>query len=227
MKKVYTGKTKDVYELENGNYRLVFKDDVTGENGVFDPGANQVGLSIEGIGRGNLQVSAMFFEVLKKAGIETHYISVDVEQGTMDVKAARPFGKGVEIICRYRAVGSFFKRYGDYVREGDKLDAYVEATLKDDERGDPLITPEGLQVLGIMSMSRFEEIKQTTKIITEIISDVLQEKELELYDIKYEFGIDEDGKVILMDELSSGNMRVYSEGKRMDPMDLTAALLGD
>lgn len=51
MKKVYTGKTKNVYELENGNYMLEFKDDVTGENGVFDPGANTVGLSIEGIGK--------------------------------------------------------------------------------------------------------------------------------------------------------------------------------
>ena len=55
MKLVYTGKTKDVYALENGHYSLKFKDDVTGENGKFDPGANTIGLSIEGIGRENLK----------------------------------------------------------------------------------------------------------------------------------------------------------------------------
>jgi phosphoribosylaminoimidazole-succinocarboxamide synthase len=227
MRKVYEGKTKDVFALENGNYRLVFKDDVTGENGVFDPGANTVGLSIEGIGKENLRVSAMFFEMLKKAGIQTHYISADIENGTMDVKAAKVFGKGLEIICRYRAVGSFLRRYGAYVQEGDKLNAYVEATLKDDQRGDPLVTLEGLEALGIMSAAQFAEIKTSTQKITALISDELKRKGLELYDIKFEFGIDNDGNVMLIDEISSGNMRVYKGGKVMEPLDLTAAILSD
>jgi len=227
MKKVYEGKTKDVFALENGNYRLKFKDDVTGENGVFDPGANTVGLSIEGIGKRNLMVSAMFFEILEKAGIKTHYISADIENGTMDVKPAKTFGKGLEIICRYRAVGSFLRRYGAYVQEGDKLNAYVEATLKDDGRGDPLVTVEGLEALGIMTAEQFAEIKTMTQKITALISDVLQSKGLELYDIKFEFGLDNAGNVILIDEISSGNMRVYKDGKIMDPLDLTAALISD
>ena len=130
MKKIYEGKTKDVFALENQNYRLVFKDDVTGEDGVFDPGANTVGLSIEGIGKGNLMVSAMFFKMLEDAGIHTHYISADVENGTMDVKPAKAFGKGLEVICRYRAVGSFLRRYGAYVKEGDKLDACLLYTSR-------------------------------------------------------------------------------------------------
>lgn len=227
MKKIFEGKTKDVYALENGNYRLVFKDDVTGKDGVFDPGANTVGLSIEGIGKGNLMVSTMFFEMLEKAGIDTHYISADVEKGTMDVKAAKAFGKGIEFICRYRALGSFVRRYGAYVKEGEKLNEYVEATLKDDERGDPLVTVEGLEVLGIMSAAQFSEIKASTQKITALISDVLQKKGLELYDIKLEFGIDNDGNVILIDEISSGNMRVYKDNKVMAPLDLTAALLSN
>ena len=48
MKLVYTGKTKNVYALDNGNYLLKFKDDCTGKDGVFDPGENSVGLTIEG-----------------------------------------------------------------------------------------------------------------------------------------------------------------------------------
>ena len=72
MKKIYSGKTKDVYALDNGNYRLKFKDDVTGTDGVFDPGANTVGLSIAGVGKVNLRMSVYYFEKLKAAGIPTH-----------------------------------------------------------------------------------------------------------------------------------------------------------
>ena len=65
MELIYTGKTKNVYALENGNYLLKFKDDCTGKDGVFDPGENSVGLTIEGIGRENLKTSIHFFELLK------------------------------------------------------------------------------------------------------------------------------------------------------------------
>lgn len=225
MKKIYEGKTKDVFALDNGDFRLIFKDDVTGENGVVDPGANTVGLSIKGIGKTNLMVSVMFFEMLENEGIETHFISADIENSAMDVKEAKFFGKGLEVICRYRAVGSFLRRYGAYVKEGDKLDAYVEATLKDDQRGDPLVTVEGLEALGIMSALQFDQIKASTKKISDLIKKFLQKKGLELYDIKLEFGLDRYGKVMLIDEISSGNMRVYRDGKMMAPMELNEALL--
>ena len=65
MTKIYTGKTKDVFKLENGNVLLKFKDDCTGKDGVFDPGENSVGLTIEGIGKANLATSVRYFELLK------------------------------------------------------------------------------------------------------------------------------------------------------------------
>lgn len=68
MQKVYTGKTKDVFALENGNYLLKFKDDCTGKDGVFDPGENSVGLTIEGVGDVNLRMSIYFFEKINAAG---------------------------------------------------------------------------------------------------------------------------------------------------------------
>ena len=118
MKKIYAGKTKDVYELENGHVLLKFKDDCTGKDGVFDPGENSVGLTIEGIGRANLEVSIHYFELLKKAGIKTHYVAANVEDATMEVLPAENFGKaqggnGLEVICRLVATGSFIRRYGE------------------------------------------------------------------------------------------------------------------
>ena len=104
MKKVYTGKTKDVFALDNGNYLLKFKDDVTGTDGVFDPGANTVGLSIEGVGRVNLRMTEYYFKKLIAAGIPTHFVSADLDQVAMEVLPAKVFGKGLEVVCRRRAV---------------------------------------------------------------------------------------------------------------------------
>lgn len=226
MKMVYQGKTKDVYLLDNGNYSLLFKDDVTGEDGVFDPGANHVGGSIEGMGKANLKTSAKFFEILKEKGIATHYISADLDAGMMEVVPTTPFGKGLEVICRYRAVGSFYRRYGKYVEEGDLLPAYVEMTIKDDDRNDPLITMEALSMLGIMSEEEYADTVRLTREITAAVADVLKEKGLDLYDIKFEFGKDADGKVLLMDEIASGNMRVYENGEYVEPLRLTGILNG-
>ena len=225
MNKVYTGKTKDVYALDNGNYQLKFKDDCTGTDGVFDPGANTVGLQIEGIGRENLKVSVYFFEILKKAGVKTHYVSADIDNATMEVLPAKVFGKGLEVICRYRAVGSFIRRYGAYMESGTPLNAYVETTLKDDDRGDPLITPDGLDAIGVMTLDQYAQMKAMTQKISGIVKEALAEKGLDLYDIKFEFGY-YNGEVILIDEIASGNMRVYKDGEIVEPTDLTKLILG-
>ena len=220
-KLVYTGKTKDVFALDNGNYLLKFKDDCTGKDGVFDPGENSVGLKIDGVGDVNLRMSIYFFEKLNAAGIKTHYISADLADTTMEVVPAKPFGKGLEGICRHKAVGSFYRRYSDYITEGADLDAYVEMTFKNDEKGDPLVTKDGLIALGVMTDAQYDATKEMTQKITAIVADDLKAKGLILYDIKFEFGYNADGEVILIDEIASGNMRVYKDGQYIDPMTLS------
>ena len=220
-KLVYTGKTKEVFALDNGNYLLKFKDDCTGKDGVFDPGENSVGLKIDGVGDVNLRMSIYFFEKLNAAGIKTHYISADLADTTMEVIPAKPFGKGLEVICRHKAVGSFYRRYSDYVEEGADLDAYVEMTFKNDAKGDPLVTKDGLIALGVMTDAQYDATKEMTQKITAIVADDLKAKGLILYDIKFEFGYNADGEVILIDEIASGNMRVYKDGQYIDPMTLS------
>jgi len=219
-KLVYTGKTKNVYALDNGNYQLLFKDDCTGENGVFDPGSNAVGLTIDGVGNVNIKMSVYFFEKINAAGIKTHYVSADIENNLMEVLPAKAFGKGLEVICRKRAVGSFRRRYGDYCEEGAPLPYYVETTFKDDAKGDPLVTKDALEALGVMTAKQYDDIKEMTQKITKIVSDDLEAKGLDLYDIKFEFGYSGD-EVILIDEVASGNMRVYRDGEYIDPMTLS------
>ncbi len=220
-KLVYTGKTKNVYELPNGNYLLKFKDDCTGADGVFDPGMNTVGLTIEGVGDVNLRMTDYFFKIINAKGIRTHFVKANFEDTTMEVLPAKVFGKGLEVICRYRAVGSFFRRYGEYCKNGQKLPAYVEMTFKNDEKGDPLVTRDCLEILGIMTPQQYDTIKEMTQQITAIVAEEMKKRNMELYDIKFEYGYDKDGKVMLIDEIASGNMRVYKNGEYVDPMTLS------
>ncbi len=230
MELLYKGKTKDVYGLENGNVLLKFKDDCTGKDGVFDPGENSVGLTIDGIGKANLETSVYYFEMLKKAGVKTHYVSADIENATMDVRPAECFGKelgggGLEVICRLVATGSFIRRYGEYIKDGTPLEGgYVECTFKNDAKGDPLVTGEGLVALKVMTAEMFESLKEQTLKITKVVADDLKTIGLDLWDIKFEFGYN-NGEVILIDEIASGNMRVYKGNEIVNPVDLTKLIL--
>lgn len=225
MDLIYKGKTKDIYALQNGNILMKFKDDVTGKDGVFDPGENQVGLSIEGAGNAGLKMTEFFFNKLNEKNIPTHYVGSNVEENTMEVKKARVFGKGLEFICRYKAVGSFYRRYGKYIEEGAPLDGLFEVTIKDDAAGDPTISKDCLQALNIATNDQYDELKKLTREISSIIRDILKEKGLDLYDIKLEFGLDENDKVILIDEISGGNMRVYKGNEYIEPLKLTEMVL--
>lgn len=221
MELKYSGKTKDVYALKDGNYLLKFKDDVTGENGVFDPGANTVGLTIKGAGQAGLRMTKHFFEMFEQQHIPTHYIDANIDEATMTVKPANTFGEGLEVICRYRAVGSFLRRYGKYAKEGQALDAFVEVTLKDDERGDPPISRDALDMLGILSHEEYDVLVDLTQRISGIVKSELEKAGLELYDIKLEFGRLADHSIALIDEISGGNMRVYDRaGNYVEPLEL-------
>jgi phosphoribosylaminoimidazole-succinocarboxamide synthase len=218
MRKLYEGKTKDVYELSATEVKLVFKDDVTGKDGKFDPGENQVGLSIEGQGYANLVMSKYFFEKIEALGIATHYVSAD--ETSMVVKKAKAFGVGLEVICRYKATGSFMRRYASVANEMQDLGGYIEFTLKDDARKDPLITKEAIVVLDLMTMDEVEYIESLTKKISHLIYNECLQKGLDLIDLKLEFGRDTLGNIMLIDEVSSGNMRVYKGSDMVDSMEL-------
>ncbi len=226
MEKVYTGKTKDVYKLNDEEYLLKFKDDVTGSDGVFDPGANTVGLTMEGAGHQAVAMTKFFYEKLNEKGLTTHYVSADLDKNEAVVKKAEVFGHGVEVIVRYYAVGSFIRRYGEYIENGTKIKPYVEITLKDDDRNDPLITKDALALLNIMTEDEYEELKELALNIGEFVKEELAKKGLDLYDIKFEFGRIEGGKIALIDEISGGNMRAYQGDKYIEPLELEKIMLG-
>jgi len=221
MELVKTGKTKDVYKLPDGNYLLKFKDTVTGNSsGESDPGGNSVVGSLAGIGSGALKMTAYYFELLKKHDIPTHYISADLSKNEMIVYPAETFGKGLEFVLRYRAAGSFVRRFGLYCKEGEELPKIFEITLKDDAHDDPPATGEILAALKLLTPAQYEEIRGKTIKICDIVKNDLEGRGLELMDIKIEFGL-VNGKIALIDEMSAGNMRVYQNGRKLDYLTLS------
>ena len=146
----------------------------------------------------------------------------------MTVKPAEVFGKGLEVICRYRAVGSFLRRYGLYAEEGQTLDAFVEVTLKDDGRQDPPISEDALDMLGILTKEEYKVLKNLTQQIGNVVKEELAKKDIELYDIKFEFGrVGADKQIVLIDEISGGNMRAYKNGEYIEPLELEKMFLMD
>ena len=206
MKVLYTGKTKDVLlNEETGVVHLFFKDDATGENGVFDPGSNTVGGSVEGKGKVGLAVSKYFFELMEKNGIPTHYLGSDIDQGLMMVRNLTV--PRLEFVVRYFSAGSFCRRFR--LEEGIPFDPpYAEVTLKDDEMGDPLVTERVCLLKGMLKEGQFAEAQDIVLRVGEVLKVALADMGLTLIDFKIEVGYDENGKVYVADEITPDIWRV-------------------
>lgn len=217
MTLIHDGKTKSVYVYDDKHLKMVFKDDVTGTEEGIDPGGNAVVGSIEGKGLAALRQSVYFFNLLAEHDVPTHFVSADLENRALIAKQAK--WTGLEFIVRFKAYGSFVRRYGKYVEQGADLGGLVEITLKDDERGDPLIVDEAIAALGLLSLDEVKEAKALVRRAAEVIRRDLEEKGLELLDIKFECGVVDD-QLVIIDDISTDNMRVFRDGKPVDAQGL-------
>lgn len=224
MEKLYNGKTKDVLKDDNGKVYLLFKDDATGENGVFDPGSNTVGGSVEGKGNIGLQISKYFFELMEKNGIPTHYLGADIEKNLMEVRPVTV--PPLEFVLRYFTAGSMCRRFT--LPEGIAFDpAYLEVTLKDDEQGDPLISERLCIMKEILVAGQYDEALDVLSRVGEVLRAELDSMNLKLIDFKIEFGYDENGKLYVADEITPDIWRVQDENGNIPDQIECAKLILD
>ena len=224
MKKLYEGKTKNVMlDEETGIVHLFFKDDATGENGVFDPGSNTVVGSVEGTGKVGLEVSKYFFELMEKNGSPTHYLGADVEQGLMKVRNLTV--PRLEFIVRYFTAGSMCRRFT--LEEGIPFNPpYAEVTLKDDIQGDPLISERICLMKGILKEGQYEEAQNVVLRVGEVLKEELASMNLQLIDFKIEVGYDETGKIFVADEITPDIWRVKdTDGNIPNQIDCAKLIL--
>ena len=206
MKTLYDGKTKTVLLDEaTGVVNLLFKDTATGENGMFDPGYNTVGGSVEGKGKIGLRISKYFFEIMERNGIPTHYLGADIDNCLMQVRQLTV--PKLEFVLRYYTAGSMCRRFS--LPEGLPFDPpYKEVTLKDDEQGDPLITERLCLMKGMLRPGMYDEGLRIVEQVGEVLKQELAAMDLTLIDFKIEIGFDEDGKVYVVDEITPDIWRV-------------------
>lgn len=231
MKLVYRGKTKDVYEADNTSLQLVFTDRVTkNDAGEIDPGGNNLAEeTVPGQGEACLVMSAAIFgEINAKKIARTHMLSYDLAALSMTVMRARMFTPGLEWVARWVCTGSFLRRYSMVpgITDGMALPVPVfEITLKDDAAGDPLIVPSALVALGIVDGAIMEQMLTANAAAMEAIRGMFAARGLDLWDIKIEWGLDDQGQPVIIDEISPGCCRAFKAGTRERVAGLELAAL--
>ena len=203
---LYDGKTKTVMLDEETNVpHLFFKDTAPGENGMFDPGYNTVGGSVEGKGNIGLRVSKYFFELMEANGIPTHYLGADLDKNLMKVRTLTV--PKLEFVLRYFTAGSMSRRFD--LEEGIVFDPpYTEVTLKSDEQGDPLISERLCIMKGMLAPGQYDEALGVLVRVGEVLKKELAKMDLTLIDFKIEVGYDETGKMYVADEITPDIWRV-------------------
>jgi len=224
MKALYNGKTKTLLtDEQTGEVYLFFKDDATGENGVFDPGSNTVGGSVDGKGKVGLKVSQHFFELLEKNGIPTHYLGANLSEGLMQVRNLTV--PKLEFVLRYYTAGSMCRRF---TLEEDVLfdPPYLEVTLKDDDQGDPLITERLCIMKGLLKKGQYDAALALLEKVGTVLKKELAGMGLTLIDFKIEIGYDENGQIYVVDEITPDIWRVRDQdGKIPNQIDCAKLIL--
>lgn len=200
MKKIYTGKAKDIFEKNENEVVMYFKDDATAGNGAKHA-------IIEGKGVLNNKITDFIFNYLMNNGIKTHFIEKlsDREQLTKKVTIIP-----LEVIVRNYSAGSFAKRYG--VEEGNKFTVPTfEISYKKDELGDPLLNKSHAISLEITNEEDYEYIKEESFKINKLLIDLFDKAGIILVDFKLEFGKTKDGDIVLADEFSPDNCRLWDK----------------
>lgn len=192
MELVYLGRTKNVYsknEEHEEQYVLKYKDETKAKKAM--------------------EINRYYFNKLKGNNIPTHFISIDEQDNSMIVKKSQVFGNGIEVLCRYRAIGCFVRRYGDYIKEGTSLDRFVEFAVKTKKKFlDSKISLDILKLFHVMTEEDYNTCQNYTREIAKIIREDMEEKGLELDEIRLEFG-KVNNKIVVIDEICCENMRVY------------------
>jgi len=224
MKTIYDGKTKTVLlDDEKGDRYLFFKDDVTGEDGIFDPGSNFVGGSVTGKGKVGLTISKHFFELLEENGVPTHYLGADIDKCMMKVRELTV--PKLEFVLRYFTAGSMCRRFS--LDAGIPFDPpYLEVTLKDDEQGDPLISERLCLIKGLLGEGEYDKALGMLERVGDVLRGELAKLGLKLIDFKIEFGFDEERNIYLVDEITPDIWRVQdASGNIPDQIDCAKLIL--
>ena len=203
---IYEGKAKKVFTYDClDKVKIEFKDDATAFNALKRE-------KFEGKGKLNCLISARIFEILIRKNIPTHFIELENEN-TMIAKKIKVIP--LEIVLRNTAYGSLCKQ--TTIKPGTLLSKpLIDIYLKNDELNDPLLTKDRIELMNILSSDDLEFIINLTLKINVILKSFFKNIQLQLVDFKLEFGYDSCNNIILGDEISPDNCRLWDLNQKND-----------
>ncbi len=206
---LYEGKAKKIWFTEDSSLLISeFKDDLTAGNGAMKS-------SEEGKGALNNKISTALFKLLNSKGIPTHFVEMLDDNNMLHKKCDVIL---IEVIVRNIATGSLSRNLG--IEDGKTLPfVLVEFDYKNDELGDPKLNDQHCIILELVNdTSELEYIRYMARRINSILKEFYAKRDLTLVDFKLEFGRDINGNIILIDELSPDNFRLWdsNSGEKMD-----------
>ena len=203
---IYEGKAKKIFSHEDEDKVIIeFKDDATAFNALKKA-------KFKGKGKLNCSISARIFELLVKNNIPTHFLELKNEN-TMIAQKIKVIP--LEIVLRNTAYGSLCKQ--TTIKSGSTLaKPLIDIYLKNDELNDPLITKDRIQLMNIISSEDLDLIIDLTYKINEIMKSFFKNIQLKLVDFKLEFGYDFKNKILLGDEISPDNCRLWDLRQKND-----------
>ena len=203
---IYEGKAKKVFTHDDvDKVRIEFKDDATAFNALKKA-------KFEGKGKLNCLISARIFEILIKENIPTHFIKLK-NQNTMIAQKIKVIP--LEIVLRNTAYGSLCKE--TTIKSGtDLAKPLIDIYFKNDILNDPLITRDRIELMNIVSTKDLNLIIDLTLKINEIMKSFFKKIQLKLVDFKLEFGYDTRNNILLADEISPDNCRLWDLSQNND-----------
>ena len=197
---LYEGKAKKIWKTEDKDLLISeFKDSLTAFNGEKKS-------SEAGKGALNNQISTELFKYLEKKGIPTHYVDT-LDDNNMLHKSAEVIY--LEVIVRNIATGSLSKNLG--IEDKTVLPfTLVEFDYKNDALGDPKLNDQHCMLLNLVkSTDELDYIRFMARRINTLLTEFYAGLDIKVVDFKLEFGRDKDGNIILIDELSPDNFRLW------------------
>lgn len=208
VKKLYMGKAKEVWSTEDENVlQIVYLDQATAFNGKEKDEIDEKGII-------NNKISSLIFKYLNKNGINTHYLKTisDNEELVKKVEIIP-----LEMITRNYSAGHFASRFG--VKEGIKFETPVEEMCyKSDPLDDPEINESQAVALKVVTHEELEKIWEISRKVDKLLTPIFSEAGMTLIDFKLEFGKLPNGEIILADEFSPDNCRLWDQ-KTQDHLD--------
>ena len=203
---IYEGKAKKVFSHDEEDKVIIqFKDDATAFNAKKKD-------KFEGKGKLNCLISSRIFEFLIKNNIPTHFLELKNEN-TMIAKKIRIIP--LEFVLRNIAFGSLCKQ--TTIKSGTVLrKPLIDIYLKNDELNDPLITKDRIELMNIISYKNLDLIIDLTLKINVILKSFFKNIQLQLVDFKLEFGYDLENNILLGDEISPDNCRLWDLNQKND-----------